>query len=93
MLARLAAGFSIGPQATSIHTPQRPFRVLGRFYNFGGFFLIGPLRFVVVGLFATIRPVPRLAVSAEARSESATLAYFAGRLPIQELTLWLITIG
>ena len=26
-------GGSIPPQATSLYAPQRPFRVLGRFYN------------------------------------------------------------
>ena len=30
-------GGSIPPQATNIHAPQRPFRVLGRFYNLGMF--------------------------------------------------------
>lgn len=41
-LMGLSRNLSIPPQATSIHAPQRPLRVLGRFYNYSGFSTILP---------------------------------------------------
>ena len=46
-------GGSIPPQATSVHAPQRPFRVLGRFYYLG---LISTIRDLNLGSLGEIVP-------------------------------------